>query len=166
MARQRCRGSLWWARSTTGRAGGAPGAYLPRRSSLWRRESCRRLRSREALAGARGRFRREARRSRNSWLGLRGLPESLVESDEADDRCSLALHALILRLLGADARPDAAAGEDRALLLEQKGREGDRKDQPEVLGPIAGQHLDCDVVHDRCSAGSIVDGCEARVCLG
>src|SRR5262249_55434760 len=40
------------------------------------------------------------------------------------------------------------AGEDRGLVLEQEGAEGDGEHETEVLGPVAGQHSEGDEVHE------------------
>lgn len=44
-------------------------------------------------------------------------------------------------------RPLHDAREDRGLVLQQEGAERNGEDEPEVFGPVAGQHTKCDEVH-------------------
>src|SRR5262249_1996524 len=50
------------------------------------------------------------------------------------------------------ASPVHEAGEDRALVRHQERRESDGKDEPEVFGAVAEQHLNCHEVHEDASA--------------
>ena len=47
------------------------------------------------------------------------------------------------------------AREDRRLVLQQKGAKGDGENQPEILGPIPGQHSQSYEVHGGASIATV-----------